>query len=134
VKKYLIGFLILGAIGFIIEKLPKSDEQKAKDIEESEAKKNADSLKIIETKRTDSLTNCYIFAETQLKKGLKDPNSYERISHQEFFVKNDSKKEKIYIQVVIEYSATNSFGGRIREKRCFDFDKLTDLIEVYKCN
>jgi len=46
-----------------------------------------------------------------IKANLKDPNSYKRITSR-------------YMQIetgLIEYTATNSFGGRVRESfRCYN--------------
>ena len=49
--------------------------------------------------------------EDVIKAFLKDPNSYKRINSR--YMQEETG--------IIEYTATNSFGGRVRESfKCFD--------------
>ncbi len=51
------------------------------------------------------------FCEKLIKENLKDPDSYKRIT----------SRDRQEATGIIEYTATNSFGGRVRESfTCFD--------------
>lgn len=51
------------------------------------------------------------FCEDLVKENLKDPDSYKRITN----------RDEQIATGIIEYTATNSFGGRVRESfQCFD--------------
>ena len=115
---WVLILLIIGGIGSAIEDSLRSPEDKA-DIELS---KN----------RNDSLNTVYIFSKNLLIKGLKDPESYDEVEVKKYFVINEGKKNTPYIQVLINYRATNSFGGTIQSGQYFDFDKNLSLIETYE--
>jgi len=53
-------------------------------------------------------------ADTVITDGLKDPSSYQRHSYNEMWKGKDSQGRPAYVAMV-NYSATNSFGGRIRD-------------------
>lgn len=58
--------------------------------------------------RKEQLRTIAFMSEEDLKNSLKDPDSYENVSRDRVFL-NDS----VY-KINIVYSATNSFGGRLR--------------------
>ena len=64
----------------------------------------------LEKEKKSQLFDIAYNSEKNLKSGLKDPGSYEKISKDYYFM-NDS----IY-KIEIVYSATNSFGGRLQNK------------------
>ncbi|OIN55672.1 hypothetical protein [Arsenicibacter rosenii] len=124
---YVIGAVVLiNIIGQIINS-SKTSEQKAR---ESETEIHN---KLVESKE-DSLTKAYIISKRVLKQSLKDPDSYEEINAEKFFVKPDlnSKTPSPYIQVVIKYRAKNSFGAFNIERRYFNFNKAMGLTETEK--
>ena len=55
-------------------------------------------------------------ADTVIIQGLKDPSSYERHSYSELWKGKDREGRTAHVAMVT-FSATNSFGGRIRECR-----------------
>lgn len=64
----------------------------------------------LKKEKKSQLFDIAFYSEENLKKSLKDPGSYEKVSKDYYFM-NDS----IY-KIEIVYSATNSFGGRIQNK------------------
>ena len=78
------------------------DKRLEKYKKEEKKKEKSPTLKKIEIIR---------LCEDLIKANLKDPNSYKRITSR-------------YVQIetgLIEYTATNSFGGRVRESfRCYN--------------
>lgn len=110
-KKIVIGCVVLAAIGKI-STLTETTEENANG----------------RTKQ--KLTMAYVVATRHLKEGLKDPESYEEISHKEYYDAGpDSLKNNI--QVVIDYRAKNSLGGYVIEKKAFDFDSTGMLLDTY---
>lgn len=109
--------------------------------EEKAAKAREDSLRQIEfvnnqaedalyKAQEDTLLRAYHAAESLLKQSLRDPNSYEEISHKQYFVKAGKKKKNPYVQVVIDYRARNGFGGMNVDRKIFDFNKSMGLAKV----
>lgn len=90
---------------------------------------NSDSVE--STKRPQSKLNmAYVVAKRTLKEGLKDPDSFQEISHKEYY-ESGADSAKNNMQVVIEYRAKNSFGGYALEKKAFNFDSSGVIKESY---
>jgi Na+-translocating ferredoxin:NAD+ oxidoreductase RnfG subunit len=121
-RKYLffavIIIFIINIIGLFIAPKSQADIQKEKS--DSTAKAN-DEL----------LFKMYYISEQFIKENLRDPDSYQKIEHKSYFIKED-KKEKTYIQVSIKYRAKNGFGGMNVKKRYFDYAKNMALIETFE--
>lgn len=64
----------------------------------------------LKKEKQDQLRKIAFYSEENLKNSLKDPNSYENVS-KDFYFMNDT----VY-KIEIVYSATNSFGGRLQNK------------------
>ena len=77
------------------------------------------------------LFKMYYISEQFIKENLRDPDSYQKIEHKSYFIKED-KKEKTYIQVSIKYRAKNGFGGMNVKERYFNYDKNMALIETFE--
>jgi len=83
-------------------------------------------------KKNDEIMMAYVSAERFLKKNLKDPDSYEEIETEKYFVTQVKGKKKPYIQIKIKYRAKNSFGGYNVETRAFNFDKDLNMIDTFE--
>ncbi|TAF48639.1 MAG: hypothetical protein EAZ63_03560 [Runella slithyformis] len=124
-KVVLLGIGVVVAIGSIFGK--SSDEIAAENAQQE--------MEDFQKAREDTLLSCYVMSERFLKDNLKDPDSYEEVEHDKFFVENPAgKPAKAYIQVSIKYRAKNSFGGYNLSKRCFNFDKATNLTDQFECD
>lgn len=127
-KKYIwIGVVAL-VIGLGAYRYYNPDPQLKKEYEESI---NREKVEATKKAKLDSLILCYVRAEKTLKKAIKDPDSYEEIEKEHYFLKDPTAKK--HIQVRIKYRAKNSFGGFVVDTQCFNFDKSLMLTEAYKC-
>ena len=98
-KRYFVaGIAVLTLIGAM---MPDAPETAA----EAQAKQKAKEARITELVNRKLTKRC----ETQLKSTLKDPSSYRRNSAN--VLHWDDEKN-----VTIVYTATNSFGGRVRDE------------------
>lgn len=61
------------------------------------------------------LTEAFKRAENKLKKGLKNPSSYQLVSINGSTINYDPKTGEYAAIIMIKYSATNSFGGTVTE-------------------
>lgn len=77
----------------------------------------------------DELFQAYFGVKTYLQESLRNPDSFEEIEEQHYFVR-DSKN--VHIQVCIKYRAENGFGGTTVEKHCFNLDKEHRIIKQFK--
>lgn len=81
-----------------------------------------------------SLQMAEIKAKRYLKESLKDPDSYEVISAETYFLKEykgDTTKYK-HIQSAIKYRAKNSFGGYVVEQRAVTMSEDFTPLEIFK--
>ena len=84
----------------------------------------------LERKRDQQPTDCYYVARRLLKDNLNDKDSYEEDTHEEYFVKQRSKKDP-YIQVTIRYRAKNGFGAIMLNETVFNFDESLNMVKTY---
>jgi hypothetical protein len=76
------------------------------------------------------LTTAYVVARRALKESLKDPDSYQEISHKEYYeAGSDSVKNNM--QVLIHYRSKNSLGGYVVDKEAFTFDSTGTITDSY---
>ena len=73
---------------------------------------------------------CYSMAKQALKNSLNDRDSYEEDTHEEYFVKQKSKKDP-YIQVKIRYRAKNGFGALVLNETIFNFNESLNMVKTY---
>lgn len=85
----------------------------------------------IKKAQDDSLLTCYVVARRLLKENLKDPDSYDEVEEQKYFLKDSSPTK--YIQVSLKYRAKNSFGALNLEQQCFNFSKELIMTEQFEC-
>jgi hypothetical protein len=76
------------------------------------------------------ISNCHFMTKKAIQKLLKNPESFDELSHQEFLT-TKKKNSRIYAQCVIEYTAINSFNGKIREKKTASFDSIGAMIDIF---
>lgn len=74
--------------------------------------------------------DCYYVSRRYLKDHLNDKDSYDEDTHEEYFVKQKSKKDP-YIQVKIKYRAKNGFGAMMLNETVFNFDESLNMIGTY---
>ena len=82
----------------------------------------------------DSLNALYTITSVFLRGSMKNPDSYDEVSHHEYFVEREAKdrKKKKFprFRVLIRYRATNSFNAIITEEKLFNYDKDMKLINI----
>ena len=122
-----IGFLIIAGL-FVVMLIallftPKRDAESQKAFDLSEAQD------VLKKAQDDTLRNCYVQASLLLEKSMKDPDSYEEIEHESYFVTQKTKKSP-YVQVTIKYRARNSFGGMVVDQKAFNFARGGFLYET----
>lgn len=114
-KKALIGLMVL-IIGVVIKGMVDPGTEAAIALEPKRTQKK--------------LTDAYVRASIVLKKNMKDPESFEEISHDEYYLDNkDSASNKI--EVLIKYRSKNSFGGYVVGKKGFTVDSSGTVIEAF---
>lgn len=64
---------------------------------------------------------CLEAAESYIKPRLKDPSSYQYISDRTI-VSFDSETKEYTCTVYLTYSGTNSFGARLQDQACFEYE------------
>jgi hypothetical protein len=131
-----IGVLILfGVFGAMMERLSpdyraaqKMQRVKSDSLAKVEARELAirDSIANIEKFEKEALITAYVMSKSFIEENLKDPESYEERKSEYYYIKNGN------IEVMIDYTATNSFGGRIRTKRIFHFTKDLKFLEQFE--
>ena len=129
---FLTSIMVLIALLYSNATMPTSEEL-------AHQQASADSLKIqeykidsinqIELQRKAQLTEAYYSAKNILKEYLNDSDSYQEVSHEEYYI-SKKKKSDPYAQVILKYRAKNAFGAMILDSKIFDFDKNMNIIKV----
>lgn len=125
-QKWLLGFFIFVLLVNICSDKPTPEELKA----QKEAEVNGEIRKkelAEEQKKQDKLYNAYYLAKKMVEGTLKDPDSYEELDHNQHYI-NKTKKGAT-IEVILQYTATNSFGGRIKTTQTVLFDDDLNFID-----
>lgn len=140
VLKY-FGFGLLSIVVFllgfsaIMERCsPEYREMQAKNkIEADSLAKVEAANKLIEAEQKKDeqlLTTAYLMSKKLLKASLKDPDSYDEQNREYHFVTKD--KKGIEIEVLIDYTANNSFGGKARSTLIFHYTRDLLLIDQFE--
>jgi Na+-translocating ferredoxin:NAD+ oxidoreductase RnfG subunit len=125
-KKILVIWLSLSAILAVIGSSITPEEQlelKKQATEEKIAEEKAESLMLESNKPI----TAYIYSKKAIRNNLKDPDSYDEIS--EIHHRINKTKDGAEIEVVIEYTSTNSFGGRVRNTAIFLYTNDLRLVK-----
>ena len=96
---------------------------------ESENDKATKAANELAQARQDTLTGNYYDCKRLLKAGLKDPDSFDEISHEANYVLQEEASNP-YIQVIISYRAKNSFGGYVVGKQLYNYDRKNSMYET----
>lgn len=127
-QKWAVGIGVFFVIGlFIPEKQDLNEGLTEMETINKEDKHKADSL----AQRKDDLIGCYINARNILKENMKNPKSYDELNSEYYYLTDTTDKGGV-IQVMIDYTGTNSFGGTIRSKQIFHYDEKMYLVNTFE--
>jgi hypothetical protein len=124
-KKYLLWSFVISILLVVFSPEPTPEQIKAQQKEDS-LSVEYDKIENKKKEQRKNLIEAYLISKRIVREALKDPDSYEELDHAEHYI-NKTKKGAT-IEVVLEYTATNSFGGRIKSVQSIFFDDELNFI------